>query len=372
MKTVMTLLVVFLVGSGVFAQAPEKLSYEFVVNNATGTLVSNRQVGMRLSLLQGSSSGTAVYVETQTPTTNVNGLAKLEIGGGTVVSGTIAGIDWSAGPYYLKTEIDITGGASYSQTVTNQLLSSSYALYAKNAGSVGIADVSVTTAKIANNAVTGAKIALGSDATGDMMVYNGTDYVRLPVGTNGQVLKVTSGSPAWGAESGGGGSGFTHYVGEYYGGGVVFSVWKDSLGAEHGLVVSTFEIITGTRNWSATNTVAIGASARSMVNGLGNSNAIIAQNSNSCAYYARAHDGGGFNDWYLPSVGELVELFSNRFIVDLKLSTISGAETIDYVQNYWSSTETGAITAAIVQNGDVSYYSSKKDSMGRVRAVRTY
>ncbi|MFM7775334.1 MAG: hypothetical protein ACKO9V_10950, partial [Candidatus Kapaibacterium sp.] len=67
MKTVMTLLAVFLVGSGVFAQAPEKLSYELVVNNATGTLVSNRQVGMRLSLLQGSPSGTAVYVETQTP-----------------------------------------------------------------------------------------------------------------------------------------------------------------------------------------------------------------------------------------------------------------------------------------------------------------
>ncbi|MFM8568604.1 MAG: hypothetical protein ACKOB6_03240 [Candidatus Kapaibacterium sp.] len=229
----------------------------------------------------------------------------------------------------------------------------------------------MTTSKIANNAVTGAKIALRSDATGDMMVYNGTDYVRLPVGTNGQVLKVTSGSPAWGAESGGGGSGFTHYVGEYYGGGVVFSVWKDSLGAEHGLVVNTFELLTGTRNWSATNTVAIGASARNTVNGLGNTNAIIAQNSNSSAYSARTHNGGGFNDWYLPSVGELVELFANKYLVDLKLSTISGADTIDYANAYWSSTETSATEAILVYCGDVGIQNLKR-SKARTRAVRTY
>ena len=71
---------------------------------------------------------------------------------------------------------------------------------------VAVGDNSVTTAKVADNAVTGAKIAMGSDAAGDTLYYNGTDYVRLPKGTAGQVLKVNSGAtaPEWGEMVGGG------------------------------------------------------------------------------------------------------------------------------------------------------------------------
>lgn len=59
---------------------------------------------------------------------------------------------------------------------------------------------------IEDNAVTGPKIALGSDSTGDIMYYNGTDYVRLPKGDDGDELVLESGLPAWGTPSGGGGS----------------------------------------------------------------------------------------------------------------------------------------------------------------------
>lgn len=59
----------------------------------------------------------------------------------------------------------------------------------------------ITAAKIANNSVDGSKIALGSDATGDIMYYNGTDYVRLAAGSNGNVLTLSSGLPAWEAAS---------------------------------------------------------------------------------------------------------------------------------------------------------------------------
>jgi len=52
-------------------------------------------------------------------------------------------------------------------------------------------------ASIADNTVTGAKIALGSDASGDIMYYNGTDYVRLAKGSDGQILKLASGAPSW-------------------------------------------------------------------------------------------------------------------------------------------------------------------------------
>jgi hypothetical protein len=60
---------------------------------------------------------------------------------------------------------------------------------------------SVTTTKIADNAVTGAMIALGSDAAGDIMYYNGTDYVRLAKGTAAQALVMNGGAtaPSWGS-----------------------------------------------------------------------------------------------------------------------------------------------------------------------------
>ena len=116
-------------------QVPEKMSYQAVVRNTTNNLVTNQPVGMQISILQGSATGTAVYVETQTPTSNANGLVSLEIGGGTVVSGNMATINWANGPYFIKTETDPTGGSSYTITGTSQLLSAPYALYAKTSGS---------------------------------------------------------------------------------------------------------------------------------------------------------------------------------------------------------------------------------------------
>ena len=132
---IIVILAHLLIGTLAFAQAPEKMSYQAVVRNTTNNLVTNQAVGMQISILQGSVTGTAVYIETQTPTSNANGLVSLEIGGGTVVSGNMATIDWSNGPYFIKTETDLTGGSSYTITGTSQLLSTPYALYAKTSGS---------------------------------------------------------------------------------------------------------------------------------------------------------------------------------------------------------------------------------------------
>ncbi len=130
-----TLISVISVISGL-AQSPEKLSYQAVVRDASDNLVTNQSVGMQISILQGSAGGTAVYVETQTPTTNTNGLVTIEIGSGTVVTGDFTTIDWTNGPYFIKTETDLAGGANYTITGTSQLLSVPYALHAKTAGSV--------------------------------------------------------------------------------------------------------------------------------------------------------------------------------------------------------------------------------------------
>ena len=121
-------------GSFALAQAPEKMSYQAVVRNATGQLVQNQNVGIKASVLQNSATGTVVYSESLTGTTNANGLVSLAIGSGTVLSGTFSSIDWSTGNYYLKTETDPTGGTNYTIAGTSQLLSVPYAMYAKSAG----------------------------------------------------------------------------------------------------------------------------------------------------------------------------------------------------------------------------------------------
>ena len=119
--------------TALFAQSPEKFSYQAVVRNANNALVTNTSVGMRVSILQGSATGTPVYVETHNSTTNANGLLTVEIGGGNAQQGAFAAINWESGPYFLKTETDPNGGTNYSVTSTQQLLSVPYALYAKEA-----------------------------------------------------------------------------------------------------------------------------------------------------------------------------------------------------------------------------------------------
>jgi uncharacterized protein (TIGR02145 family) len=112
-----------------FAQAPQRLSYQAEIRNAGNALVVNTLVGMRFSILQGSATGTVVYSERHTPTTNANGLVSLQIGGGTVISGTFASIAWGSGTYFLKTETDPAGGTNYTISGTQQMLSVPYALF---------------------------------------------------------------------------------------------------------------------------------------------------------------------------------------------------------------------------------------------------
>ncbi|OBX22178.1 hypothetical protein BAA08_09550 [Bizionia sp. APA-3] len=136
MKKIYTFLAAILLTATTFAQTPEKMSYQAVVRDSGDALVTNQAVGMQISILQTTATGTAVYVETQTPTSNVNGLVTVEIGTGSVVSGHFTTIDWAADSYFIKTETDPTGAASYTIIGMSQLLSVPYALHAKTAESV--------------------------------------------------------------------------------------------------------------------------------------------------------------------------------------------------------------------------------------------
>ena len=129
MKKTLSLFVLILMGLQMFAQVPQKFTYQAVVRNENNTLVHGT-VGVRISILQGGTNGTLVYQETHTVVTNVNGLMTFQVGGGTVLNGDFASINWADGTYFLKTETDPTGGTNYTIEGTQQLLSVPYALYA--------------------------------------------------------------------------------------------------------------------------------------------------------------------------------------------------------------------------------------------------
>ena len=124
----------------IFAQAPQKMTYQSVVRNSANVLLANQAVGVRISILEGSLSGDAVYSETHTVTTNANGLFTLEAGGGTPTEGVFADIVWGNGAHYIKSEIDPAGGTNYTLSATKELLSVPYALYAVNGITTAQAD----------------------------------------------------------------------------------------------------------------------------------------------------------------------------------------------------------------------------------------
>ena len=136
MKKTFTLLTALLFGLIGYAQAPEKMTFQAVVRDASNALLINQNIGMQVSILQGSSAGTAIYIETHTPTSNANGLVNVDIGSGNVISGNFSTIDWNNGPYFIKSETDPSGGSTYTIAGTSQLMSVPYALHAKFAENV--------------------------------------------------------------------------------------------------------------------------------------------------------------------------------------------------------------------------------------------
>ena len=306
------------------AQAPQRMSYQSVLRNSSNVLLAETLVGIKISVLQGGASGTAVYVETQTATTNANGLLSIQIGAGTATTGSFATINWAAGTYFIKTETDPAGGTNYSITGTQEVLSVPYALSAGNGISTAQADAIVTMQ---------AQIA---------------------------ALQAQRG--------------FVHYIGESFEGGVIFHLWKDASNAEHGLIVSLDDLgdspFSNTSRWSTVSSS--NAFSSSTWNGLANSFAII----NQIGHYESAAKlcldlvSGGKSDWYLPAIDELNILMINRFTVNKTLYPFIGDQVRDH---YWSSTERYSLEAFIstinTDNGDNT---ETKDSRLGVRAIRAF
>jgi uncharacterized protein (TIGR02145 family) len=246
LKSLLVLLTCTLYLVPAFGQTPNSMSYQAVIRNSSDALITNTQVGMQISILQGAEDGTVVYTETQTPTTNANGLVSIEIGGGVGFDA----IDWANDIYFIKTETDPTGGTDYTITGTSQLLSIPYALHAKTAESVsgGITETDpIFTGSQANNITAGditnlsnlsnintgdqdiSGIAINMQAiqdtasqiradipnvsgfitsetdpsvpigtqTGEMQYWNGSIWITVAIGNEGQMLSFVGGVPTW-------------------------------------------------------------------------------------------------------------------------------------------------------------------------------
>lgn len=141
MKKVFAILTSLLLTLTLWAQIPDRMSYQAVIRDADNAVVVNQQVGMRISIVSGEVDGFVAYAETQTPTINNNGLVSIQIGTGLILLDDFSSIDWTSSIFFIKTEIDITGGTNYTITGISQLLSVPYAFHSKSSeefsGSIG-------------------------------------------------------------------------------------------------------------------------------------------------------------------------------------------------------------------------------------------
>jgi len=380
-----------------FAQAPQKMSYQAVIRDGSNALVQSQSVGMQISILQGSITGTAVYVETHSAVTNSNGLVSIEIGGGAVTSGSFATIDWANGPFFVKTETDPAGGTNYTITGTSQLLSVPYAMYAAASGSSipGPAGPQGPQGPAGNDGAPGPQGPAGNDgATGPQgpQGAQGLTGPQGPVGATGPQGLTGPQGPAGndGATGPQGPQGvqgligpqgpagpttpgtFTHYIGEQFGGGVIFNLWKDASGNEHGLIVDIVDLAIS-QSWSNVSGIEIGVSAQSDWDGLNNSNAVAAQNGHisSAALICFNSTNSGFSDWYLPAIQEINILWNNYINVSRSLSSIGGATQL-VKTNYWSSSEADSSNSwAFAFFNGISFSNGKTGSFA-IRAVRKF
>lgn len=420
MKNSITFLLAVLFTAIIWAQIPQKMSYQAVVRDASNACVANQAISMKISILLGSANSNAVYVETHTPTTNPNGLVSLEIGSGTIESGTFAGINWANGTCFIKTETDLAGGTNYTITGTSQLLSVPYALHAKTAEN-GPTMPFLSMAE--RDALTPAQGAIIYNTnTKKPNIYDGTQWMNydgtaaiiqtpiitwenptfIGVGTPLSATQLNASAnipgtyiynPAIGTVLGVGNdqnlkvyfipNDNANYnstsktvtinvvnltIGLNYQGGIIAYILQSGdpgydANVTHGLIAAPSDQSAQAR-WGCYGTTLIGADGTAI--GTGSQNTIdivtLCLDQGTAAQICSDLVLGGYSDWYLPSKDELNKLYLSK-------TAIGGFANADYrssseVNNLYAWTQS-------FYTGDQNN-SNFKDYQYRVRAIRSF
>jgi uncharacterized protein (TIGR02145 family) len=175
------------------SQVPEYFSYQAVIKDSENNLITNSTIGIQVRIIQGSIDGSPVYSETHATSSNQNGLITLEIGSGSS-SDDFTAIDWSNGPFFIRTEIDPLGGSNYTIVGTSQLLPVPYALYAEKAGEVegGIIETDpVYGLSVASGITTTDTISWNSKLDSYTEIQNLSDVAAIGNSVNTQLKNVT-------------------------------------------------------------------------------------------------------------------------------------------------------------------------------------
>ncbi len=117
-----------LICTSVFSQAPQNIPYQAVVRNTDGSVLSNTPLTMTFKIHDVSATGTVVYEENHTTSSNAQGLVALNVAGGTPITGTFNTINWGNGAKFLHVLMNADNGVV--DLGTQQMMSVPYALYA--------------------------------------------------------------------------------------------------------------------------------------------------------------------------------------------------------------------------------------------------
>ena len=129
-KHILISILILFLAPALYSQAPQSIPYQAVVRNTDGSVMADASITITFKIHDNTATGTVVYEENHTATTNTQGIISLNVGNGSAVSGTFSGINWGTGSKFLH--VLMNAGSGVVDLGTQQMMSVPYALYVEN------------------------------------------------------------------------------------------------------------------------------------------------------------------------------------------------------------------------------------------------